>query len=79
MLCKSLSQNDLQAERWSMKLALAVASLDPAMDIYSALSLYAKGQPYYGSALLLAALLPNLADIFQTQFLGLKSFNYWAL
>ncbi|CAE7573786.1 Pol [Symbiodinium sp. CCMP2456] len=67
MLCKSLSQNDLQAERWSMKLALAVASLDPAMDIYSALSLYAKGQPYYGSALLLAALLPNLADIFQTQ------------
>ncbi|CAE7359363.1 Pol, partial [Symbiodinium sp. CCMP2592] len=25
MLCKSLSENDLQAERWSMKLALAVA------------------------------------------------------
>ena len=70
MLCKSLSQNDLQAERWSMKLALAVASLDPTMDIYSALSLYAKGQPYYGSALLLAALLPNLADIFQTRCLG---------
>ena len=75
MLCRRLSDSDLQAERWSMKLALGLASLDPAMDVYSALSLYAKGQPYYGSALLLAALLPNLSDIFQTQPLWLRTFS----